>query len=30
VAGYTPNSAAVRRARVLMIDSMSKDVFGDA
>jgi NAD(P)-dependent dehydrogenase (short-subunit alcohol dehydrogenase family) len=30
VAGYAPNSAALRRERVLMIDRMSKDVFGDA
>ena len=30
VAGYAPNSAAARRERVLMIDRMSKDVFGEA
>jgi short-subunit dehydrogenase len=29
-AGYAPNSAAARRERILMVDSMSKRVFGDA
>jgi short-subunit dehydrogenase len=30
VAGYAPSSAAVRRERILMVDSMSKVIFGDA
>jgi short-subunit dehydrogenase len=30
VAGYAPNSAAARRERILMVDSMSKHVFGDS
>ena len=30
VAGYAPGSAAARRERILMVDSMSKHVFGDA
>ena len=30
VAGYAPNSAKARRERVLMIDSMTKPIFGDS